>query len=224
MPKALFHSRPIFAAIVLGLASITPLAGCDNAEARLDIIYSGVARNGRAATFGNLKREFDAGNITFESAMIRAEEMLQAGDADAVAFAGAVLDLSEAIEDKFPTGGEFELFWRRLGRLAYTSAHAAFEAGDYETGSMLVLAGPDRWKRDPYWIAYPNHEILVALAMAYEGNARGGIALLSQRTPQPDEYKEAIQTIAEIQRRQQQARDRAAENEAESESESEEGG
>ena len=56
------------------------------------------------------------------------------------------------------------------------------------------------------------------------GNARGGIALLSQRTPQPDEYKEAIQTIAEIQRRQQQARDRAAENETESESESEEGG
>lgn len=197
------------------LLAITPLTGCDNADARLDIIYSGVSKNGRAATFGNLKSEFDKGNITFESAMIRAEEMLQANDADAIAFAGAVLDLSEAIEDKFPTGGEFELFWRRIGRLAYTSAHAAFEAGDYETGSTLVLAGPDRWKRDPYWIAYPNHEILVALSMAYEGNARGGIALLSRRTPQPDEYKEAIQSLAEIQRRQQRARDRAEENEEE---------
>lgn len=209
MPRA----RSILTALVLLAALLVPICGCDNAEARLDIIYSGVGKNGRAATFGNLKSEFDKGNITFESAMIRAEEMLQAGDADAVTFAGAVLDLSEAIEDKFPTGGEFELFWRRIGRLAYTSAHAAFEAGDFETASMLVLAGPDRWKRDPYWIAYPNHEILVALAMAYEGDARGGIALLNSRTPQPDEYKEAIQTIAEIQRRQQQASDRAAENE-----------
>lgn len=207
------RTRPILTALVLLAALLVPICGCDNAEARLDIISSGVGKNGRAATFGNLKSEFDKGNITFESAMIRAEEMLQAGDPDAVAFAGAVLDLSEAIEDKFPTGGEFELFWRRIGRLAYTSAYAAFEAGDFETASMLVLAGPDRWKRDPYWIAYPNHEILVALAMAYEGNARGGIALLNSRTPQPDEYKEAIQTIAEIQRRQQQASDRAAENE-----------
>lgn len=193
------------------LLAIAPMTGCDNAEARLDIIYSGVAKNGRAATLGNLKTEFDKGNITFESAMIRAEEMLQANDPDAIAFAGAVLDLSKAIEDKFPTSGEFELFWRRIGRLAYTASHAAFEAGDYETASTLVLAGPDRWKRDPYWIAYPNHEILVAYAMAYEGNARGGIALLSSRTPQPDEYREAIKALGEIQRLQQQARDRAAE-------------
>ena len=44
------------------LLAITPLTGCDNADARLDIIYSGVSKNGRAATFGNLKsdRLFDS--------------------------------------------------------------------------------------------------------------------------------------------------------------------
>ncbi len=206
------RTHPILTCLVLCLMCLSLAPGCENEQARLDIIASGVAKNGRAATAGNLRSEFDQGHITFESAMIRAEEMLQAENPDGVAFAGAVLDLSEAVEDQFPKGGEFELFWRRLGRLAYSSAHAAFEAGDYEAAGTLVLAGPERWQRDPYWIAYPNHEILVALSMAYRGDARGGIRLLSQRTPQPDEYKEAIQSLVEIQRRQQRARDRAVES------------
>lgn len=205
------RTRPIFTYLLLIFVSLWFAPGCENEQARLDIISSGVAKNGRTATAGNLKSEFDEGHITFESAMIQAEEMLQASDPDGIAFAGAVLDLSESIEDQFPKGGEFELFWRRLGRLAYTSAHAAYEAGDYETAGTLVLAGPERWKKDSYWIAYPNHEILVALSMAYRGDARGGIRLLSQRTPQPDEYKEAIQSLAEIQRRQQQTREGAEE-------------
>lgn len=193
--------------LALLLALVAPAVGCENEQARLDIVARGVGVNGRAQTTGSLKAEFDSGHLTFESAMIRAEEMLEAGHADATTFAGAVLDLSVLIEDRFPGGAEYELFWRRLGRLAYTSAHAAFEAGDYETASTLVLAGPERWKRDPYWIAYPNHEILVALSMAYRGDARGGIALLNRRTPQPDEYGEAIRNLAEIQRQQMKGED-----------------
>lgn len=184
--------------VILALVAV----GCENEQARLDILARGVAANGRAQTAGSLKAEFDKGAITFESAMIRAEEMIQAGHPDGAAFAGAVLDLAVLIEDKFPGGGEFELFWRRLGRLAYTAAHAAFERQDYEEAGTLVLAGPERWKRDPYWIAYPNHEILVAFSMASRGDARGGIALLSRRTPQPEGYAEAIRNLAEIQRRQ----------------------
>lgn len=196
--------RFIVMLLVLMLCLVAAV-GCENEQARLDILARGVSVHGRAQTTGSLKREFEAGKITFESAMIRAEEMLQAGEAEGIAFAGAVLDLAVLIEDEFPGGAEFELFWRRLGRLAYTSAYAAFEAGDYETAGTLVLAGPERWKRDPYWIAYPNHEVLVALSMAYRGDARGGIALLSRRTPQPEEYAEAIRNLAEIQRGQMRA-------------------
>lgn len=191
-------------ALITALFFLIPLAGCDTSEARLEILAGAAQKNGRAQTAANLKAESDAGNISFSDALTRAEELVQAGDPNALAFAGAVLDLAEMMGDELPRGGEFEIFWRRVGRLAYTSAHAAFEAGDYETGSMLVLAGPDRWKNDPYWIAYPNHEILVALSMAYRGDARGGIALLDQRTPQPEEYAQAIRDLAEIQRRQSQ--------------------
>lgn len=189
-------------ALIAALFFLIPLAGCDTSEARLEILAGAAQKNGRTQTAASLKAESDAGNISYSDALTRAEELVQSGDPNALAFAGAVLDLAEMLGDELPRGGEFEIFWRRVGRLAYTSAHAAFEAGDYETGSMLVLAGPDRWKNDPYWIAYPNHEILVALSMAYRGDARGGIALLDRRTPQPDEYAQAIRDLAEIQRRQ----------------------
>lgn len=193
-------------ALIAALFFLIPLAGCDTSEARLDILSGAAAASGRVSTAASLKAESDAGNISFSDAMTRAEELVQSGDPNGLAFAGAVLDLAEMMGDTLPTGGEFELFWRRVGRLAYTSAHAAFEAGDFETGSMLVLAGPERWKRETYWIAYPNHEILVAFAMAYRGDARGGIALLDRRTPQPEEYAQAKRDLAEIQRRQAQQR------------------
>ncbi len=202
----MLRTRPILTLLALFVTALSVAPGCENEQARLDIIASGVAANGRVATTGNLRGEFDRGKITFESAMIRAEEMLHADDPDALAFAGAVLDLAAQIEDQFPKGAEFELFWRRLGRLAYTAAHAAFEAQDYETAGTLVLAGPERWKRDTYWIAYPNHEILVALSMAYRGDARGGISLLDRRTPQPDEYRSAIESLVQIEREQLRAR------------------
>ena len=189
-------------ALIAALFFLIPLAGCDTSEARLEILAGAAQKNGRAQTAASLKAESDAGNISYADALTRAEALVQTGDPNALAFAGAVLDLAAMMGDKLPSGGEFELFWRRVGRLAYTSAHAAFEAGDFETGSTLVLAGPERWKRETYWIAYPNHEILVAFAMAYRGDARGGIALLDQRTPQPEEYAQAIKDLGEIQRRQ----------------------
>jgi len=192
-------------ALIAALLFLIPLGGCDTSEARLEILAGAAQKNGRAQTAANLMAEADAGHLTYSDALTRAEELVQAGDPNALAFAGAVLDLAEMMGDELPRGGEFEIFWRRVGRLAYTSAHTAFEAGDFETGSMLVLAGPERWKNDPYWIAYPNHEILVAFSMAFRGDARGGIALLDRRTPQPDEYAQAIKDLAEIQRRQSQS-------------------
>ena len=177
-------------------------AGCDNTARRLDDAVATASASGRAQAESELKADFDAGRITFESAMIRAEELLQADDPAAIPFAGAVLDLAVEIEDQFPTGGEFELFWRRIGRLAYSGANAAYQAKRYDDADALVLAGPKRWQRESYWIAYPNHDILVALSLAHRGDARAGINRLQSRVPQSDEFGPAIESLKEIDRRQ----------------------
>ena len=161
---------------LIAAALIAGTLGCENEQTRLDTIVAALPASNRATTAQDLKAKFDAGEITFEGSLIRAEELIKEGHADGPLFAGAVLDMAVLIEDKLPKGGEFELFWRRIGRLAYNSAFAAYEMEDYELFNSLILAGPDRWKREPYWITYPNHEINVAYSMAAQGNARGGIA------------------------------------------------
>ncbi|HED52685.1 MAG TPA: hypothetical protein ENJ00_00585 [Phycisphaerales bacterium] len=176
--------------------------GCDNTARRLDAAVALAGSAGRAKAETALKADFDAGRITFESAMIRAEELLEADDPAAIPFAGAVLDLAVEIEDQLPSGQEFELFWRRIGRLAYHGAYAAYQARRYDDADALVLAGPKRWQRESYWLAYPNHDILVALSQAHRGDARAGIRRLEGRSVQADEFGPAIESLVEIDRRQ----------------------
>jgi hypothetical protein len=183
-------------ALSLGALSL----GCESEQRRLDTIVAAIPASTRATTAQVLKTEFDEGKITFEGSLIRAEEMLEADHADGPTFAGAVLDMAVLIEDKLPKGGEFELFWRRIGRLAYNASFAAYEQKDFDAFDSLILAGPKRWQRETYWIAYPNHEINVAYSMAYRGNARGGIGLLSNRMPMPEQYHEAIEMLKQIER------------------------
>ncbi|MFI4871115.1 MAG: hypothetical protein ACIARQ_04830 [Phycisphaerales bacterium JB061] len=185
-------------AVTLGALTL----GCENEQDRLDAIVAAVPTSTRATTAASLKTDFDAGKITFESSLIRAEEMLESGHVDSVAFAGAVLDFAVQIEDKLPKGAEFELFWRRIGRLAYNSSYAAYERQDFQAIGSLILAGPKRWQRETYWITYPNHEILLAFSKAYQGDANAGIRLLSSRAPMPDGYQEAIDSLKEIGRQQ----------------------
>lgn len=174
--------------------------GCEGERAHLDAVVIAAQNATRPQITQRLVSEFDQGNITFEASLIRAEELLEAGDSNATLFAGAVLDFAKAIESDLPKGGEFELFWRRIGRLAYNASYDAFERQDYEEADTLVLAGPNRWQRDSYWIAYPNHEILVAYSLAHRGDAKAGIRLLQRRTPTPDSYAGAIDTLVEIDR------------------------
>lgn len=175
--------------------------GCEGERAHLDAVVIAAQNSTRPQIAQRLVSEFDEGNITFEASLIRAEEMRAAGDPNATLFAGAVLDFAKAIESDLPSGGEFELFWRRIGRLAYNASYDAFERQDYAEADTLVLAGPKRWQRDSYWIAYPNHEILVAYSLAHQGDAKAGIRLLQRRTPTPDGYEEAIDTLVEIDRK-----------------------
>ena len=63
--------------------------GCENEQSRLDTIVAALPASNRATTAQDLKARFDAGEITFEGSLIRAEEMIEADHADGPTFAGA---------------------------------------------------------------------------------------------------------------------------------------
>jgi hypothetical protein len=177
-------------------------AGCEQAESRLDRVVAALPVSGRAGASATLLADFKAGRITFEAALVRAETMLSAADPAGSVFAGAVLDLAGGIEDQLPDGPEFELFWRRVGQLAFGSALEAWNAGRLDEAATLVAAGPSRWQRGSYWQAYPNHDILLALTMAQQGRAREAHARLAGRALSTPEIEQALQQIREIERAQ----------------------
>lgn len=197
--------------LTAALAVALPLSagGCDRGPSPLDQAAAQVAAVGRPGTVAALEAEFLAGRVTFEACLERAEAMLEAGDPDATLFAGAVLDLAERIEDRFPTGPEFELFWMRLGQLASKATYQAMNAQRFEEADTLVLAGPDRWQRASYWQRYPNHDIMVAISLAHQDRSNEAIARLRSRPLVTPEMEAAIEQIRELER--QRLRDRLRE-------------
>ncbi|MEM8757447.1 MAG: hypothetical protein AAGF47_06675 [Planctomycetota bacterium] len=189
------------------------LAGCEDPEAVLDRIQAASVAAPIVTTADELEAAFTADRITFESTLIRAEDLLDGDDPAAVAFAGATLELATRIEDRLPRGGEFELFWRRIGQLAYRAAFRAMEAGDWATGGDLVEAGPARWRRETYWRAYPNHDVLVAVALGQRGEPGAGIRRLQSRITQTPEMEAAIGQLRRL-AAEQARREREADREA----------
>lgn len=183
--------------------------GCDNPSDRLQTIAASLPTAGRAGVTLTLRADFDAKRLTFEECLIRAEELLAAGDPNATGFAGAVLDLAAGLGGVLPDGAEFELFWRRIGQLAYRSALASWEAGRFDETDTLVLAGPFRWQRASYWQAYPNHDILVAATLGRHGRTGEAIGRLESRPLVTPEMQEAVTQLRELGR--QQLRDRLRE-------------
>ena len=206
MPHPSTGIRSLLILIALSPLLLGALTGCEDPEARLDRIQAAAQTQGRVQTANELVAAFDAKRITFEAAMVRAESLLEAGAPESTLFTGAVLDFAARIEDQFPTGGEHELFWRRIGQLAYQAAFAAMAEQRWAEASTLVLAGPTRWQRESYWLAYPNHDILVAASLGHQGQTEQGIARLQSRPIVTPEINEAIAQLRELSR--QQLRDR----------------
>ncbi|MEL6499091.1 MAG: hypothetical protein AAFZ67_02035 [Planctomycetota bacterium] len=190
--------RPLWY-VAMGLF-VLPTFGCEPAVSPIDLAAANVAAAGRVATTDALETAFLEGEITFEASLEAAEAGLAAGDPGATAFAGAVLDLAIRIEDRFPTGPEFELFWYRIGRLAGEASTQAMREGRFDEAAALVLAGPKRWQRPSYWQQYPNHDIVAALSLAQQGRSRDGIARLNSRPIVSPEMEAAIAQIRELER------------------------
>ncbi len=194
--------KPLHALAVglIGLGLVLPLQGCEPPVSPLEQATANAGTAGRLATTDALEAAFLEGEITFQACLESAEEQIEAGDPSATVFAGAVLDLGARIEDRLPKGGEYELFWWRLGQLASRATYQAMQAGRFDEAETLVLAGPKRWQRLRYWQQYPNHDIMVALSMAHRGESREGIARLRSRAIQTPEMEEAILQIRELDR------------------------
>jgi hypothetical protein len=181
---------------------ITCLGGCGNPSDRLQTITASAPTVGRVGVTRALRADFDAQRLTFEQCLIRAEDLLAAGDPNATVFAGAVLDLAAGLGGVLPDGPEFELFWRRIGQLAYSAALSSWEAGRFDETDTLVLAGPARWQRSTYWQAYPNHDILVAATLGRHGRTGEAIGRLESRPIVTPDMQEAITELRELGRRQ----------------------
>lgn len=116
---------------------------------------------------------------------------------EATAYAGAVLDAIQTAQGTLQQGPEFEIFWMKVGRLAFLSAEEAFQAGREAEAATLMLGGGSRWQNEPYWLRYSSHDALVSIILARSGRREEAISRLQSR---PDLNGEAARILQELQK------------------------
>ncbi|HYE61893.1 MAG TPA: hypothetical protein VD997_07840 [Phycisphaerales bacterium] len=100
---------------------------------------------------------------------------------NATAFAGAVLDATLLLERELPHGADTEIFWQRLGGLAFAAAEEARAAGRGPEALVLVTGGAKRWQTEAYWHLHPTHDGLVSWLLAEAGDKGEAMARLRRR-------------------------------------------
>lgn len=173
--------------------SLAVAGGCEDKQTLL-AAYAAQAATSRTTAAGGLIGAFKAGQITADEAITLASDKLEGGE-DATAFAGAVLDMLTAVEAQLPQKGEFEIFWRRVGRLAFWGAHTAYLKGRADEAGALSLAGPKRWQNDAYWLRYGDHDALVAILLDERGQRSLAIDRLRSRVELSVEAQEVLDRL-----------------------------
>jgi hypothetical protein len=150
---------------------------------------------GRTAAAHMLVTDWQAGKVKLDDAIDLAFEMVESAKSGkpplgktvvptstaATEFAGCVLDATKFLDGKIPTGPEHEIFWMRVGGLAFAAAEEARANGRSSDALDLVLGGHSRWQNDAYWYMHPTHDGLVSLVMAENGRRADAVARLRQR-------------------------------------------
>jgi len=177
--------------LTIALACLT-LAACDPGTSRLQRMARDAANPavGRAGATTAIVAAFNKKQVKLSDAMDLAFRLVEQARASAdpngspgtTAFAGAVLDASAALNDQLPKAPEMELFYIRLGRLAFTAADEAAARGRMQEARTLVLAGTKRWQSEPYWMQYPDHDGLASAIMAACGQTEDAIKRLQLRS------------------------------------------
>lgn len=203
------HSGMLIACVrcvVLALV-VALLPACDRTAATLEKARGQAGgAGGRAVAAGTLVAEFPPkGSMVpgdaIDDAAAMIEQAKSMGDTQlsvrATAYAGAVLDAIAGVQGSLQQGAEFEIFWMKVGRLAFFSAEEAFAAGREAEAGTLMLGGGMRWQNEPYWQRYPSHDALVAIVLARSGRREEALERLRSRN---DLEGEAARIFQELQK------------------------
>lgn len=180
-------------------------AGCENSTDRLAALAARASSpaGGRGAVGPQLAQMIKAGQITYDEALNAAFESVEAAAADttgtasaaSTAFAGSVLDAISINKDGMLTGVEFELFWMRVGGLAFKAGEEAASKGRLAEARTLVLAGSDRWQNEFYWTRRPDHDALTSAVMASVGERSEARQRLENRSDLQSPASEVLDTL-----------------------------
>ena len=182
----------LFAAFLVGVIPL--LFGCNPPNNRLLAIATLASTNAVGAET-QLNEDLDSGGVSVDEIVTVAHDLLDQGDSRGHAFGAAVLGVIESRQSRLNRGGEFEIFWRRVGRLAFKSAAAAFEGERFEEAARLVFAGTTRWQTDMYWLKYPDHDALASYCLARTGRWAEGVHRLRDRPSLEGDAAEALRIL-----------------------------
>ena len=203
--------RRLIVTAVLVLLNI--VSGCKGPESRLPAIAAqakaAVVAPGanvaaaRTAAASALLAEWKNG-LSFGDAINLASDMLDT-DPAATDFAGGVLDAIEQGGERVGLGGEFEIFWMKVGRLACKAGDTAMANNRLAEARALVLAGSSRWQNEAYWRRYPDHDALAAAILAANGERDLALQRLRSRDDLESPAKEVYEQILRAPRPPQNA-------------------
>lgn len=186
-------SLPRAIALVALAILISPIPACDQKPRLLAgvVAQSGTNRSAAAASIAGLIRR---GKLSSDEVLTLAHDKLAAGE-DATPFAGAVLDALVLLDGELADGGEFEIFYRRIGRLALAAAMRAIEKERFDEAAELVFAGPKRWQTEAYWLRYTDHDALASMLLARTGKRREAVDRLRSRPVLEGDAAEAMKAL-----------------------------
>jgi len=212
--------RPL---ILCAFLAIAPLTSCDQRYRAADMqrIAKQAATN-RAASSASVVAWVNADKATWseflELARTRMDEAVAASAVnapgggnpaatnaaliDASLFAAAVLDAGKILEQQPDgdirlggTNAEQEIAWWSVGRLAMDAAANLHDAGKIKDAFNTVTTGPKRWQNEGYWQRFPDHDALVAILMAKDGDTPGAIKRLKSRVILDPPADEVLRTL-----------------------------
>lgn len=167
--------------------------GCDQKPQLLATVVT-QASTSRSTAAASIAALIKQGKLSTDEVLTLAFDKLDRGE-DATAFAGAVLDSFVLLDGWLSDGAEFEIFYRRVGRLALAATMRAAEKGRFDEARTLVFAGPKRWQNEAYWLRYPDHDGLASMVMARMGEKREAIERLRSRPLLEGEAAQAMKAL-----------------------------
>tara|TARA_Y100000815_G_scaffold267904_1_gene288092 strand:+ start:871 stop:1500 length:630 start_codon:yes stop_codon:yes gene_type:complete len=198
--RSLIGRRPSALFLALAVSALAALGGCRDPKALLQQRAASAMTAGwpagRAPTATQLYADWQAGHITLDLALDHAHKLVDQNGLSAIPYSAAVLDLSKKLGDQIPSDpATSSILLRRIGRLAYKSAEAAYLGGSPQQAAALIEAGPDRWKSEPYWRRYPDHDALAAIILAGIGEREQAISRLQSRAVLQGPAEEALEML-----------------------------